>query len=131
MKALVATTRTQGRRANDYHAAVDGELVWIGLVCATDEADPDGGCGCGRGFGGLASHRATTTAVIAELDMEWTQYVEVIRGSLRDQGWPPTVAEEVAEGLAEIAGWWPVGTVVERRLDEVAVREWPGSSALA
>jgi|SRR6476661_1935988 len=63
MKLLVATARTQGARINDYNWCIEGELVRIGEVCARDRAEPDGGCGCGRGFGGLNSHRATTSAL--------------------------------------------------------------------
>jgi len=69
MKVLVATTRTQGARPNDYHYCIEGELVRINEVCARDRGDPDGGCGCGRGFGGLNSHQATTTARIAEVPL--------------------------------------------------------------
>ncbi len=49
VKALVATSVTQGFRDNDYHWCVDGELVWIAPTCSKDRDDPDGGCGCGRG----------------------------------------------------------------------------------
>ena len=66
MKVLVATSQTQGQRENDFNFCVEGELVTVGLVCATDRYDPDGGCGCGRAFAGLNSHRATTTAKVKE-----------------------------------------------------------------
>jgi len=69
MKILTATATSQGLRQNDFDYAIEGELVGIGLICATDERDPDGDCGCGRGFFGLSSHRATTTAQIRDLPM--------------------------------------------------------------
>src|SRR5258708_3521129 len=59
MKILVATGWTQGTNPSDYHYCVEGELVWVQEPCDRARADPDGGCGCGRGFAGAASHRAT------------------------------------------------------------------------
>jgi hypothetical protein len=124
MKVLVATASTQGERANDYHWCIEGELVRIGEVCPRDRADPDGGCGCGRGFGGLNSHRATTTARIADLPLSRADYAEAIRSSLQQQGWDPCecCAAREAEELAALVADWPVGAVVERRLDELVVR---------
>lgn len=123
MRMLVATAKTQGARANDYHHCTEGELVWIGLVCGRDEKDPDGGCGCGRGFGGLNSHRATTTALVADLTgFTRDDYVMAIRSSLAAQGWPPSVAEEIADAQLELAGKYPSGTVLERRLDDIYAR---------
>jgi hypothetical protein len=123
MKVLVATAKTQGQREGDFHWCVEGELVWIAEACALDRADPDGGCGCGRAFAGLNSHRATTTARVAEL-AEFTpaDYAEAIRSSLAEQGWDSGIAEELAADQAELARGWPVGTVVERRLDEFVPR---------
>lgn len=123
MKLLVATARTQGARASDYHHCTDGELVWIGLVCRKDRDDPDGGCGCGRGFGGLNSHRATTTALVADLPgFTRDDYVLAIRSSLAAQGWPPSVADEIADAQLELASDYPTGTVLERRLDDIYAR---------
>jgi hypothetical protein len=123
MKTLVATSRTQGTRVNDYHHCTEGELVWIGLVCSRDQDDPDGGCGCGRAFGGLNSHRATTTAMVADLPgFSRADYVLALRSSLFDQGWPDSVAEDIADLQLSLAGAWPPGTVVERRLDDVRAR---------
>jgi hypothetical protein len=124
MKLLVATARTQGARASDYHFCIESELVRIGEVCARDRADPEGGCGCGRGFGGLNSHRATTTARIAEVPLARVDYIEAIRSSLQQQGWDPCVdcAAAEADDLAGLVADWPVGSVVERRLDELAIR---------
>lgn len=131
MKVLVATARTQGERRNDYHSCIEGELVRIGEVCRRDRADPDGGCGCGRGFGGLSSHRATTTAQVAEVPLSREDYVEAIRSSMAMQGWGdcPDCAERDADELIEIAAGWPVGAVVERRLDVLSVRSSPHSVA--
>lgn len=131
MKVLVATARTQGSRDGDYHWCIEGELVRIGEVCATDRADPDGGCGCGRGFGGLNSHRATTTALVAEVPLGREDYAEAIHSSLVQQGWGPCpcCTTQEADELAALVAGWPVGAVVERRLDELIVRSLPESVA--
>lgn len=123
MKVLVATASTQGERFNDYHWCIEGELVRIGEVCSQDRIDPEGGCGCGRGFSGLNSHRATTTARIADLPLSRADYAEAIRSSLQQQGWDPCAdcaAQEAAE-LAALVADWPVGTVIERRLENFTV----------
>lgn len=127
MKVLVATSRTQGTRDGDYDWCIDGELVRIGTVCARGRDDPDGGCDCGRGFSGLNSHRATTTAILAEVALVREEYVEAIRSSLQQQGWDPCACCSVdeADDLVELVADWPVGTVVERQLDELVVRVLP------
>lgn len=62
MLVLVATTELQGTHADDYSFTLDGELVTpIVAECSAPDR-----CGCGRGFPGFASSRATTTAVVAD-----------------------------------------------------------------
>jgi hypothetical protein len=122
VRILVATGLTQGVKHNDYNHCVEGELVWIQEACSRDKDDPDGACGCGRGFAGVASHRATTTAMVVESEMSREEMVLAFRTSLRDGGWPVEWAEGVADENLEIASWAPVGTVIERRLDDFCVR---------
>ena len=69
MKLLTATRETQGHQAGDFCFAIEGELVLLDRVCASDEADPDGGCGCGGAFSGMSSMRGTTTALVRDLDV--------------------------------------------------------------
>jgi hypothetical protein len=124
MKVLVATARTQGDRKGDFNWCIEGELVWIGLVCANDQRDPDDGrCGCGRSFAGMNSQRATTTAMVRDIEgFTMADYVEALRSSLEQQGWPSEIAAGEADELLELARIWPPGTVVERRLDTIRVR---------
>jgi hypothetical protein len=123
MQVLVATSRTQGDRVGDFNWCVEGELVWVAMVCAADQRDPDGGCGCGRAFAGLNSHRATTTAMVKDLKgFSRADYTEALRSSLAQQGWPPEIAVSEAGNLLELANFWPSGTVVERRLADIMVR---------
>lgn len=123
MKVLIATTTSQGARENDYHWCVDGELVWISMVCWRDQQDPDGGCGCGRGFAGMSSHRATTTAVVKDISgFNQSDLVAALRASLAEQGWPTDDVVERAASLANIAAAFPEGAVVERRLWELRTR---------
>ncbi len=124
MKLLTATNAGQGLRANDFDWCVEGELVHIGMVCARDRDDPDGGCGCGRSFAGLNSHRATTTAMVRDVPgFTEDDYVMAIRSSLEQQGCDPSFAEHEAALLRCLVGDWPVGVIVERRLDEIVVRQ--------
>lgn len=128
MKVLVATASTQGVRASDYDWCSEGELVRLGPICTIDERDPDGGCGCGRAFIGLDSHRATTTARVVEVTMTLADYAFAIRSSLRREGWVDSDCRDEAEQFARLVGDWPVGAIVERRLDELRLRWWPGDA---
>ncbi|TMR29169.1 DUF7715 family protein [Actinomadura geliboluensis] len=124
LKLLTATNAGQGLRDNDFDWCVEGELVHIGLVCARDRGDPDGGCGCGRSFAGLNSHRATTTAMVRDVPgFTEDDYVMAIRSSLEQQGCDPSFAEHEAALLRCLVRDWPVGVIVERRLDEIVVRQ--------
>lgn len=125
MKLLTATTLTQGYRDNDFDWCVEGELVHVGPVCERDGGDPDGGCGCGRAFAGLNSHRATTTAMVREVPgFTMADYVEAVRSSLEQQGHDAGHAEHAAAELRCLVRGWHAGTIVERRLDAIVVREF-------
>jgi hypothetical protein len=127
MKLLTATSLTQGDRDNDYHWCVEGELIRFDVVCGRGEREPDGGCGCGRGFAGMSSMRATTTAVIRDLPMEVLDVQIALAASLHAAGYlaDPSdlaaVAPEAVE-LISIAREFDVGDVIERRLNVLRVR---------
>ncbi|MBM9468418.1 DUF7715 family protein [Nakamurella leprariae] len=126
MRMLVATAWAQGQRANDFHHCVEGELVWIGPVCSADERDPDGACGCGRAFAGMHSHLATTTARVGNVALSAADVVVALAGCLEQQGWNPRVAPALADEMLTLAASYPVGTVLERRLDRISARgRWP------
>ena len=124
MRVLTATARTQGIRPDDYCFTIEGELVRLPfLECAC----PD--CGCTRGFAGMTSHRATTTALVVDRP---ELHVEVYRSLLRDEilgaGCPAddpdldrSIADEV-DHLRRLADAFAVGSVLERRLGITWVR---------
>jgi hypothetical protein len=122
VKILVATQITQGTSPNDYHYCVEGELVWVQEPCASSRDDPGAGCGCGRGFAGAASHRATTTAMVVESNMTRDDVVLAFETSLPDGGWPIAWAEDVADDNLEMAAQLPVGAIIVRRLDQFFLR---------
>ncbi|MFW3172922.1 DUF7715 family protein [Geodermatophilus sp. CPCC 206100] len=136
MKLLTATYTGQGERDGDFCFAIEGELVLVGDVCAADQADPDpdGGCGCGRAFTGMSSHRAGTTAMVRDLDLSLDDLQLAVEAHLVAAGTGPDVlgdedfaelVEEVVQETAAFASWWPVGTVLGRRLDFVRRRTLP------
>ena len=61
------------------------------------------------------------------LPLSREEYLEAIRSSLQAQGYDPCACCSVQEGddLMDLVADWPVGAVVERRLDELVVRELP------
>jgi hypothetical protein len=136
MKLLTATRERQGEHDGDFCYATEGELVLLGFVCATDRNDPDGGCGCGRAFSGMSSHRATTTALVRELDLTEADVRMALEGYYATAGMGPEVlgerdfAELVRDDLAfmsRIAEALPAGAVVGRRLDSLVWRSAPAS----
>lgn len=105
VKVLVATKEAQGLRTGDRAAAVEGELVYVPLdgclppsddAADGDSATLDGGCGCGRAFVGMASNRATTTALVVErgdlsADDLWTALTDSLE---RQVGLDPSASAE-------------------------------------
>ncbi|MGO0575018.1 DUF7715 family protein [Ornithinimicrobium panacihumi] len=128
MRILVATSETNGQVEGDYDFCIEGELVYMQEPCGRDRRDPDGGCGCGRGFAGMSSHRGTTTAVSIESPLTEDEVREALRSSLVVGGWldaathPPGSTDPLLEQLLAymrgVAREIPAGTVVRRRLNE-------------
>jgi hypothetical protein len=134
MKLLTATRERQGEQAGDFCHAIEGELVLLGFVCATDEANPDGGCGCGRAFSGMSSMRATTTALVRDLDVSLDDVRLAVEGYHVSSGVGPDVIggqefeELVSASLADItesSPHLPLGAVVGRRLNHLTWRSEP------
>lgn len=141
MRVLVATNELQGTAPGDYSWTVEGELV---VVDVTECSRPDT-CGCGRGFPGIASCKATTTAMVVDLPhLTSADLVEVVAdhvevhwgGLVRFDGgtgepeW--TVEQQLADITAEyvehietVCRSFPIGTVIERSGQVVQARAVP------
>lgn len=142
MLVMIATTETQGTMPGDYCHAVEGELV-TPVVTRCDDTR----CGCDRGFPGLASSRATTTAMV--VDRPWITEADLrdaVRDSLERGGWldllesSATAADERGEDpddpldvfesicdehvdeIIATSEFFGVGTVLSRRDDNVTER---------
>jgi hypothetical protein len=123
MKIVAATDETQGYRVNDYSFTVSGELVYVQEPCDCDRREPLNGCGCSRGFDGVVSARATTTAkVVDRPDLSFDSYVTALRDGLVAQGWPGEWAPEMAALMLEMADHFGLGTVIERSFDDYRAR---------
>jgi hypothetical protein len=138
MKLLTATREGQGERDGDFCHAVEGELVLVWFVCATDRDHPgDGRCGCGRAFAGMSSLRATTTALVRDLDLTHDELRLAVEAHLIAAGYGPDVlgeedfgdlVGETVEDAVNFGRWWPEGTVLGRGLDSVHLRSLPPGS---
>jgi hypothetical protein len=125
MKILTATSQTQGQRASDFHWCTEGEVVTpVRVICDRDrELGPDGGCGCARSFAGLNSHKATTTAMVRDIDgYTLEDLAEAVRSYREQAGWNHDQAEAEAAQIAETAAGYDAGTILELRLDDIAAR---------
>jgi hypothetical protein len=128
MKVLVATRLTQGKRPSDFSRCVDGELVWMIDPCPMSRHDPDDACGCGRSFSGMSSHGYTTTATIADIvGLTRRDYEAALVATFEAHDWCPCCTAhpiaDVVNELLVLAQCFPVGAVLERRLDTLNVRE--------
>lgn len=138
MKAFVATSETQGTRWNDSMECIEGELVWMLDTCPASERDPDGPCDCGRTFMGMNSEKLTTTVRVR--DIPWLtpgNYAAALRACFDAHGWCPCCTRRPVsvfiDELLDLASDFPAGTVIERRVDDLNVREvaGPGSGRAA
>jgi hypothetical protein len=124
MRVIVATDATQGEKPDDYCWTVEGELVRLPWTECDDPA-----CGCWRGFAGLSSHRATTTArVVNRPELDEATYVELLLDDAVANGFGPVddqlralVADE-ADHLVQLARELPLGSVLERVDRTTAIR---------
>ena len=93
------------------------------LVECTNER-PDDHCGCRRSFCGLDTAKATTTAVVAELDIDETELTRRIADSARRRFGEELAkyAEKEAKQALRIAGRFEVGEVLERRGNKILSR---------
>jgi hypothetical protein len=132
MKLLTATSQTQGTRPGDFCSAVEGELVVLGWVCGCGRGGPDGACGCGRAFTGTNSLRATTTAMVRDLELSVADVRLAVEAHLVAAGTGPESLgadvfadhlEECVHDVVHVAGGFTAGTVLERRLDSVQPRQ--------
>ncbi len=112
MKVFVATDSTQGSHEGDYCWTSPGELVrFPGLTCDCP------GCGCDRGVAGLASSRATTTFMVAEVDTDRDRYRQAFVDAMTREGWitDEAASQSVvawADDHLEMAAGWPCGVVL-------------------
>jgi hypothetical protein len=126
MKVLVATKDGQGLRKNDFSHTNDGEFVGFVFECEGEQVD--GSCGCRRAFGGLSSHKSTTTAKVVQKELTEGQYLELYLRSRREAGWLKesddcswAVAE--AREMLRVATAFPAGAIVEKRGDTIQARK--------
>ena len=131
MNVLVATEQTQGAREDDYSWSTPGELVMFGMICADDLRGTGNGCGCGRGFAGLHSDRATTTAEVASWPGSLDDLVLAFRDNLARGGWLQYLPQDEAEEavlvavmeVLRVADRYPVGTVLGTSIGTQYVRQ--------
>ena len=141
MLVMVATNETQGALPGDYTFTVEGELV---TPVATQCDNPT--CGCERGFAGLASSRATTTAMVVErpwideddladavrdhLERSWRDLLEQVVRCQREEGIEPDDPDEViaemvdehVDQITRLCRFFGPGTVLSRHRCEVIER---------
>ena len=116
MRVLVATRRSQGDHPGDYCFTFEGELVTPLLP----DCSAPGRCGCHRGFDGLESDRATTTALIVDrADLTPARVLVLLEEArqraciVADDARVPTAVEQFDE-IVRLTTGFPVGAIVRR-----------------
>lgn len=147
MLVLTATNELQGTVDGDYAHTVEGELVTPVVASCSDAR-----CGCDRGFPGLASARATTTAMVVDLphvtaaDLRDAVHESLVRGGWLDllrqaasmhgqdtvgddadttEAELREIVDEHVDAITAVCAAFPVGTVVGRHGREVVARSLP------
>jgi hypothetical protein len=121
MKILVATSKGQGKRKNDFNFCNEGEIVTFSFEC--DGEDIDGSCGCRRSLSGTTTRKSTTTMKVIKSSMTKEDVANTIYDSLEKGGWINMMSKEWGiktaskdtEELLKIASTFKVGDVVEKR----------------
>lgn len=119
MLVLVASRETQGRFDGDYCSTVEGELVTpITVECCVPDT-----CGCGRGFPGLVSAGATTTACVVDRTAITPSLLrQSVADSLERGGWRAAldtgdfdeIVDEHIDTIAGVCKAFGEGAVVRR-----------------
>ena len=150
MLVLIATNELQGTNPDDYSFTVEGELVTpLAAECTSGER-----CGCNRGFPGLASSFATTTAMVVDRPgvteddlrdavFDWLDrsgWIDLFEETAKersnasnDRFDPDGDVDDMIEAIIDehvacidiICSTYPVGTVVVRRGTQVMTRSYP------
>ena len=109
IKVLTALTDPPTREPSDFSHVTDGEICVMPIVICDNPS-----CGCGNAFVGLVSHKGTTTAVVAEVDLTGdditamlSSYVAQWEGILDFEGSRAMWHEMVA-----IAAGYPSGVIL-------------------
>jgi hypothetical protein len=116
MLVLIATNELQGAEPGDYAWTVEGELVTL-MVTECSNGDE---CGCNRGFPGLASDRATTTAMIVERpDITEAELREAVEDWLDRCGWIRLLEDAAIERSVAAGHGGSLGVDEEDEIDDM------------
>lgn len=107
-RMLVAAPADRATGPGDFSHTDDGELLYEGqVVCCSSVM-----CGCSRSMAGADSSKATTVALVAEVEMPPTGLIDVADRVAERSGWD---ADNVLFGLLRIqaiASSHPTGTLL-------------------
>ena len=110
----------------DFCWGVEGEIAIPPVVC--DRPD----CGCDRSHAGLNSHKASTTLMVRDVDLDFDDLVTACAGYLDAAGWADAIGEEhtvearardMIADSAEVAAGHAAGTV-QRTVFDRDRRQW-------
>jgi hypothetical protein len=129
IKILVSTNQTQGQRNNDFCHVPNGEIVIIDEPCDTGLQNIDGSCDCARCVTGIQSRCSTTTFQVALVNITKSELVD--KFALLKKSFEKFCSKEEVREIAtirvditlEIADYFPVGAILERRGGDYIMRQ--------
>lgn len=93
---------------DDFCFVPEGEILHEGIVVCCNSHY----CGCNRAFGGIETHKATTVAKVAEVELDRDDLFDLAGKEGRAMGWGGEVMLDRLKAAAKAAEQFPVGTVV-------------------
>lgn len=143
MKVLVATKKTQGQKPGDYSDTPEGELVTFGSNSDeyVDETQNKPRSEWKKGtrkskkydtaMVGITSGKATTTILVAEVDITEYELARKVSKSLDIRGWRETMREkrfrkwieQDVRDIIKVANDFSTGAVLEKKKNKFYERE--------
>lgn len=117
---------------SDFCWGVEGEIAVPGPVTCHRRD-----CGCDRSHTGLNSHKASTTVIVRDVDLDFDDLVTAAVGFLESAGWAAAcgdhgkvdaAAREMVAAAAEVAAEFEVGAVLRPAFDRDCA-EWRYTAA--
>lgn len=99
--------------ADDFNFVPAGEIVYEGIVVCCNSRT----CGCDRSFAGTITHKATTIAVVTDVDMDSHDLFDLAARCGRESGWGGDLILASLRAVQKDIEDMPVGTILRHQFN--------------